>query len=90
MLVERGPCPCGGIDITGLREHLGDFASWAAVRPTIHAEAEMRLQLRFDAGIAANAPTVASSRLCQSRLSRAKMSPNRWRFRKSSMVGANS
>ncbi|KPC41888.1 Unknown protein sequence [Pseudomonas amygdali pv. morsprunorum] len=29
-------------------------------------------------GVAARAPTVASSRFCQSRLSRSKMSPNRW------------
>ncbi|GBH20024.1 hypothetical protein KPSA3_06046 [Pseudomonas syringae pv. actinidiae] len=41
-------------------------------------------------GVAASAPTVASSRLCQSRLSRSKMSPNRWDCRNWLITGANS
>ena len=33
---------------------------------------------------------VASSLVCQSTLSRAKISPNKWAFKNSSMAGANS
>ena len=64
--------------------------SWPTVRPTFMLIRMCDCSCDSAPGIADSIPTVASSRLCQSRLSRAKMSPNRCVFRYSSMAGANS
>jgi hypothetical protein len=56
-------------------QNLCQLAQLRAVRPTRMLARVCDSSCDSTPGVAANAPTVASSRLCQSRLSRAKMSP---------------
>ncbi len=88
---ERSLDPSRSLRISLFAEHAGKLTQLSDVQACIQADPDDAIAIatpRLER--AASMPTVASARLCQSRLSRSKISPNRCVFRNRSMAGAKS